>query len=544
MRLAREFEASEGPDLGAFLDYLDSAARRSRDREAEAATRAEGHAGVRVMTVHSAKGLEFEVVAVADLGRNLQLGWTPAARRRRPRTGPTAARSARVGVQLGRLGRPGRAPARLLRAHRAGRRARRRGGGPPRLRRGDPRQAAAAAQRDVQPEGAEEAETDPAQADRPAADPLAARRRRTEREIEIAGRGRRLPGRTPARQRQRARAGCRRRAARGSATPSRRRMRPPTPSRPCGRPAGPAGPVGGLSYSALSDYEDCGYRFYVERVLGIAEPRAAMRPMRWRRGRPRPEVRSALRPRPRGPLAAGVERRNRWREPSDERSRRRAARAGPGGRAPTERPTCSELARRLARARSYAGEIGDATASPEVPFVLSVGGTLIRGSIDLLVERPDGSVLVVDYKTDRLDGRDPKRDRVALCDPAGPLRARRRGPRRCRSRPPTSSWSGPRRRCARRFGEAELEAARDRVEALLGRLAAGEFDVTHQPTGLCHRLSARERLCATARRMRDDPALPVYPIAQLTMRRARDPEAEMSLLMKTRPLRLRLAGPP
>ena len=63
MRLAREFEASEGPDLGGFLEYLDSRAA-SRDREAEAATRAEGHAGVRVMTVHGAKGLEFEVVAV------------------------------------------------------------------------------------------------------------------------------------------------------------------------------------------------------------------------------------------------------------------------------------------------------------------------------------------------------------------------------------------------------------------------------------------------------------------------------------------------
>src|SRR4029077_5123013 len=65
MRLAREFEASEGPDLGAFLEYLETRAN-SRDREAEAATRAEGHAGVRVMTVHGAKGLEFDVVAVAD----------------------------------------------------------------------------------------------------------------------------------------------------------------------------------------------------------------------------------------------------------------------------------------------------------------------------------------------------------------------------------------------------------------------------------------------------------------------------------------------
>ncbi|HET8592786.1 MAG TPA: UvrD-helicase domain-containing protein, partial [Solirubrobacterales bacterium] len=63
MRLAREFESREGPDLGGFLDYLDTRAAQ-RDRESEAATRAEGHSGVRVMTVHAAKGLEFGVVAV------------------------------------------------------------------------------------------------------------------------------------------------------------------------------------------------------------------------------------------------------------------------------------------------------------------------------------------------------------------------------------------------------------------------------------------------------------------------------------------------
>ena len=41
---------------------------------------------------------------------------------------------------------------------------------------------------------------------------------------------------------------------------------------PLGRPEERPALVGGLSYSALSDFESCGYRFYVERVLGIAEP--------------------------------------------------------------------------------------------------------------------------------------------------------------------------------------------------------------------------------------------------------------------------------
>ena len=88
MRLAREFETTEGPDLAGLPRLSRRAAPRSNDREAEAATRAEGHAGVRVMTVHSAKGLEFGVVAVADLGRHPQLGWTPASGWAGPRRPP------------------------------------------------------------------------------------------------------------------------------------------------------------------------------------------------------------------------------------------------------------------------------------------------------------------------------------------------------------------------------------------------------------------------------------------------------------------------
>ena len=168
MRLAREFESREGPDLAAFIDYLGTRAA-SRDREAEAATRAEGHAGVRLMTVHAAKGLEFGIVAVPDLGRSLQLGWIPLrveAGGERPRR---ETESARVGVQLGRLGRPVRAARRLRGAEGARRRPRRRGGGAARLRRGDPGRAAPAAERDL-PERPEADKISPeklaAQADR------------------------------------------------------------------------------------------------------------------------------------------------------------------------------------------------------------------------------------------------------------------------------------------------------------------------------------------------------------------------------------------
>ena len=72
MRLAAEFEAREGRDLRGLLDFL--TARAEGEAEAQAATAAEGHDGVRIMTVHNAKGLEFGVVAVPDLSRSLLAG--------------------------------------------------------------------------------------------------------------------------------------------------------------------------------------------------------------------------------------------------------------------------------------------------------------------------------------------------------------------------------------------------------------------------------------------------------------------------------------
>ncbi|HTA12839.1 MAG TPA: 3'-5' exonuclease, partial [Solirubrobacteraceae bacterium] len=68
LRLARRFEAAQGRDLRAFLDHVEYLQRAGASEPDAPVAGAEPDA-VRLMTIHAAKGLEFPVVCVADLGR-------------------------------------------------------------------------------------------------------------------------------------------------------------------------------------------------------------------------------------------------------------------------------------------------------------------------------------------------------------------------------------------------------------------------------------------------------------------------------------------
>jgi ATP-dependent helicase/nuclease subunit A len=74
LRVARRYEASEGRDLRGFLDEVAHQQDGLSGAEPDAPVADAEFDAVRLMSIHAAKGLEFGVVCVADLGRAQNLG--------------------------------------------------------------------------------------------------------------------------------------------------------------------------------------------------------------------------------------------------------------------------------------------------------------------------------------------------------------------------------------------------------------------------------------------------------------------------------------
>ncbi len=495
MRLAEAFEAREGRDLRGLLDFLDG--RAEADAEAQAASAVEGHDGVRIMTVHSAKGLEFGVVAVPGLARRLLAGTRlPALTLGHEGERP------RVGLRLRRLGASSidlyahralceetqeREAAEELRLfHVAATRARERlilsGVAAPKPANGaapgtpvierilvgfgvDRERDSAIEVPPPLPREGLEASFEPSRIAVRVNLPSA------ERAAELTA-TRRDPGAEP--------------AADEDVPPLLERRPPAVPNRP-------------LSYTALAAYEECPYRFYTERVLDLGE---RVRPLST-------STRQKANAADGGGREAAAERgaavhellewsaANGWREPEaaqlEERARGEAAESL---LAPVRAWLGSALLRERVRAPG-------ASVRAEAPLLLGVGGATLRGSIDLLVEREGAPPLVVDYKTDRLGGAAPaeRAAKYAIQRAVYALAvAEARGAERVEVA--YVFLERPEEPVLALLDAGEVERGREELAALVGRIGAGEFPAAppeRRDWDLCRGCPALGRLCSGPR---------------------------------------------
>lgn len=502
MQIAEEFEAREGRDLRGLLDFL--AFREEAVDESAAATAAEDHDGVRIMSIHRAKGLEFEVVAVPHLDRSLLAGaWPPLLTFGR-------GEDRRVGMQLRRLGagsinlyshpalrdesnrRDAEEGLRLF--HVAATRARDRLilSGVVKEKAGDPRPSTAVIERIVEGFGVdrEDDSTVPVPAPQPRQGLDAAFQ-----PSEIAVRVNR-----PSPQRAAELA-----SRRSAPAPAAEVLTGPAPLLERQAPAVPRGP---LSYTTISAYEDCGYRFRLEKVFGFGGGGGGTFPRNSRE--------SANAANEEGAVPSAREERtargravhtllewsqaNGWEEPTEDLLRYHAATQDLDPeddrlRGELRASIQGWLGSALLRERILGGA---ATVRTEVPILLDLDGSLLRGSIDLLAEFE--SPLVVDYKTDRLADKSP-------AEHAGDYEVQRaiyalavaESHRATAVEVAYVFLERPDDPQIFRLGPPELTAARKRLAAVVGRIGSGEFPVApvaRRDWGLCNGCPALRGLCS------------------------------------------------
>ena len=393
MRLGREHETRQGRDLRAFVDLVSglSNGRLAEARESEAPVEGEALDAVRLMTIHRAKGLEFEIVCVADLGRTPRGGGGDILR---------VGRDGRLGIKVARAGRGKLYPvlaydtvgvAREQAEEREERRLY--------------YVAMTRARERLVLSGAVTCEpwTEPRRAGAPLAwigpafvPDVAARAAAG----DLTGVVERVEGDWNARVAYAVVRPSVDADIGGLHAPPRIEVPilvpPPVPV-----PAAPAAaPVASLSYSSLGEYVRCGYRFYLERVLGLP---AVVRPG----GGTTVDGISAA---DRGVLVHALLEALEFRRglaPSPAAAVAAAARAG-------MRPSEGDLDEALSMVQGFIdtelfrrlGAAADVRREEPFSFVLEPGAIVVDGFIDLLA-RERTRTIVVDYKSDRLAGADP-----------------------------------------------------------------------------------------------------------------------------------------
>jgi ATP-dependent exoDNAse (exonuclease V) beta subunit len=541
MRLARRFESDASRDLRGFIDHLDE---RELLRAHEGEAPVEGQArspAVRLMTIHAAKGLEFPVVCVADLGRPARGGEDEGLR---------VADDGRVGLRLASLSgersdalewerlkeeqneRAEQEERRILYV------------------------AMTRAQEHLILSGATDTEKWPEHKplERPLdwlwralapgarnlleASPTGVDVERTQwGEVPVAC-VLCTPGSVddvlPPEARRPAAAPAVGDAASEAAAPA--WDPPPRPELAAVAAARPL-PVARLSYSSLESYRRCGYRFYLERVAGMRprDQRRAAAPRATGEGQLVLAVDEApaavtapdegISPMLRGSIVHELLERLDMREPAVPAAEEIAARLRGHG-APDDDPAeieriaafvegfaTSALRERVAAAEQVRVELSFAfeLSQAEAPSVL------VNGFMDVHAVEADGGVLVVDYKTDPLEGEDP----AALVERSYTTQRLVYGLAALRA-------GAPRVEVAYSFLEApdrpvaEVYDDPAPLERRLLELAAGVLGGRYEPTAtphreLCWTCPGRPALCSWGPEMtlRDSPATqpPGRPVA-------------------------------
>jgi ATP-dependent helicase/nuclease subunit A len=418
LRLAREWQVEHGSELRGFVDLLQSRADGSDGaRESEAPVESEALDAVRLMTIHRSKGLEFPVVCVADIGRQLlpragslirvgRDGESLGLRLKQPGDGQRVSVLDYEALKLEERARESEEERRLFYVAMTRAKERLIVSGAARLERWDELNRFApvgwigkAFVPDIAARAAAaggltgaDARAGAAAGDAGEPEPFVTDLGVLVRFVS-ANSAQRAPAALDA----------------GSVIRPQDVKGFPDPGQPeLGEPERGSGPplvLDGrpqpmsLSYTALATYEQCGYRFYAQRVLGLPDlpnpappPAAAGGDGEGPAAAAPPAPRSGLSGAQRGTLVHQVL-------------------AGMDLRTPSLRDPMPAEVRGL-----LAGLLGSTTfgrlsslrdVSREQRFAFPVGETLITGVFDVIAQDRPGHLLVLDYKSDRLAGADP-----------------------------------------------------------------------------------------------------------------------------------------
>jgi len=402
LRVAHAFETSEGRDLRAFVDHVEEL-KRAGGTEPDAPVEDVEPDTVRLMTIHAAKGLEFPVVCIADLGRK-----RPSPDDRLFVDGE------RVGLRLWRPG-DGEGTKTLefeeLRAERQARE-----------RQEESRVfyvAMTRARERLLLSGAVDFGSWPKESDTaapiswlgPALCPALPELTAEGAGVRTVAAGEPGAGGPPTKVTLSDPAGY------GTVLRDPPRTPPPTPAEPgatlaaeanarsSSPPASPTAPAAvpgqraalpaTLSYTSLTLLERCGYRYYLERVLRMPEQAAEG-----------PAGAEGLEARARGVLVHRLLETHDFGAPSAPDVEAVAAAALELGieTGAHERAEVAALLRGALRAPLAARIAASRRLRREHPFAFSPGpgAPLVNGVLDLLCDESDGTALLVDYKSDRL----------------------------------------------------------------------------------------------------------------------------------------------